>query len=235
MAGAPCCQPRGGSKGMLHRNNSPRQFRCAAVATACKKPFPSSPASERLPVSLRQRTAPSFGVRESRARKSAAGQGAVMDQHHTNVQHGRGSAGRAAMLATASALALLCSAPLQAQAGTQPAQTPAGPTGAAQNQQGANPASAPTPQSSADATSPPGDNEIVVTGTRAAVGRGSTLRRRSTCSPTPAFSIRGRRSSARPLRRSRRRSISHGPRRPTRPTRSGRRRFAACRRTRRWC
>ncbi|WP_458390056.1 TonB-dependent receptor plug domain-containing protein [Sphingomonas sp. F9_3S_D5_B_2] len=63
-------------------------------------------------------------------------------------------------------MALLCSAPLQAQV-TAPTQTPAGPTGAAQDQQGASPAAAPTPQSSADATTPTASGDIVVTGTRA--------------------------------------------------------------------
>ena len=91
-----------------------------------------------------------------------------MDQHQTNRRGVRLHAGRAVMLATASAIAMLCSAPVQAQADAQPAQTPAGPTGAAQNQQGAAPGAAATPQSSADATTPTGDNEIVVTGTRAA-------------------------------------------------------------------
>ena len=91
-----------------------------------------------------------------------------MDQHQTSRRGDRLHAGRAVMLATASAIALLCSAPVQAQADAQPAQTPAGPTGAAHDQKGAAPGSAATPQSSADATTPTGDNEIVVTGTRAA-------------------------------------------------------------------
>jgi len=96
-----------------------------------------------------------------------------MEQHHTK-NDGRiagrpGIApGRAVMLATASLVALLSSAPLQAQAASQPTQTPAGPTGVAQDQKGAAPGSAATAQSSADATTPTGSADIVVTGTRAA-------------------------------------------------------------------
>ena len=76
-----------------------------------------------------------------------------MTQHPTNEHRSNRPLARASMLATASAVALLCSAPLQAQADPQPAQTPAGPTGAAQNQQGAVPGSAATPQSSAESVS----------------------------------------------------------------------------------
>lgn len=72
------------------------------------------------------------------------------------------------MFATCSAIAMVCPAPLHAQAAPQSTEVPAGPTGAAQNQEAANPASAPTPQSSADATTPSADNQVVVTGTRAA-------------------------------------------------------------------
>ncbi len=98
----------------------------------------------------------------------------------------RNSAGRtrAIGLATASAIALLCSDPLFAQAADQSTQTPAGPTGAAQNAKGANPASAPTPQSSADATTPSNSPDIVVTGTRTA-GRS----RLDTASPVDVLSV----------------------------------------------
>jgi iron complex outermembrane receptor protein len=91
----------------------------------------------------------------------------------------------AAALATASAIALLASSPAFAQtAATQPPQVPAGPTGAANNSLGANPASAPTPQSSADATTPSNGAEIVVTGTRAP-GRS----RLDTAAPVDVLSI----------------------------------------------
>jgi iron complex outermembrane receptor protein len=69
------------------------------------------------------------------------------------------------VLATASAIALI-STPAFAESKAPATQTPAGPTGAATNAQGANPASAATPQSSADATTPSNGAEIVVTGTR---------------------------------------------------------------------
>lgn len=91
---------------------------------------------------------------------------------------------RATSLATASAVALLSSSPLLAQAAQPAAQTPAGPTGAAKDVQGANPASAPTPQSSADATTPANNGEIVVTGTRVA-GRS----RLDTASPVDVLSV----------------------------------------------
>jgi iron complex outermembrane receptor protein len=90
----------------------------------------------------------------------------------------------ASVLATASAIAVI-SAPAFAQtAATQPPQVPAGPTGAANNSLGANPASAPTPQSSADATTPSNGAEIVVTGTRVA-GRS----RLDTAAPVDVLSI----------------------------------------------
>lgn len=90
----------------------------------------------------------------------------------TNVQFDRPTRlrARAILSVTASAVALMCSQPAFAQA-AQPetqAQTPAGPTGSAQDQQGAVPGAAPTPQSSADATTPSGTADIVVTGTRSA-------------------------------------------------------------------
>ena len=75
---------------------------------------------------------------------------------------------RTIILATGSAVALMCSQAALAQSTEPSTQVPAGPTGAAQDKNGANPTSAPTPQSSADATTPSGGNEIVVTGTRAA-------------------------------------------------------------------
>ena len=90
-----------------------------------------------------------------------------MFQRQSSIHSGHRSLAKAAGLTTVSAIALLCSVPAAAQATDQPAQTPAGPTGGAQNSNGANPASAATPQSSADATTPSGGNEIVVTGTRA--------------------------------------------------------------------
>src|SRR3569623_435783 len=89
-----------------------------------------------------------------------------MDQHQTNHDSSTLTARRSLMFATCSAIAMVCSAPLHAQAAPQ--SIPAGPTGVAQVQQGANPTPAPTPQSSADATTPSADNQIVVTGTRAA-------------------------------------------------------------------
>jgi iron complex outermembrane receptor protein len=87
-------------------------------------------------------------------------------------------------LATASAIALIASAPAFAQATDQTPQVPAGPTGAAVNSRGANPGSAPTPQSSADATTPSYGTEIVVTGTRAP-GRS----RLDTAAPVDVLSI----------------------------------------------
>ena len=91
-----------------------------------------------------------------------------MDQHQTNHDSSTLTARRSLMFATCSAIAMVCSAPLHAQAAPQSTEVPAGPTGAAQDQQGANPASGSTPQSSADATTPSADSQIVVTGTRAA-------------------------------------------------------------------
>lgn len=90
---------------------------------------------------------------------------------------------RVMSLATASVFALLSSSPLLAQAAQPATQTPAGPTGAAQDVHGANPNAAPTPQSSADATTPPNNGEIVVTGTRVA-GRS----RLDTASPVDVLS-----------------------------------------------
>jgi iron complex outermembrane receptor protein len=86
---------------------------------------------------------------------------------------------RTAALSTASAIALLSSSPLLAQA----TQVPAGPTGAAQNVNGAA-RPAPTPQSSADASTPGNNNEIVITGTRTA-GRS----RLDTASPVDVLSV----------------------------------------------
>jgi iron complex outermembrane receptor protein len=93
--------------------------------------------------------------------------------------HPRTARARTAALATASAIALLSSDPLLAQA----TQVPAGPTGAAQNVNGAD-RPAPTPQSSADASTPGNNNEIVITGTRAA-GRS----RLDTASPVDVLSV----------------------------------------------
>jgi outer membrane receptor protein involved in Fe transport len=93
------------------------------------------------------------------------------------------SVGRAAALASASIVALMGSDPLLAQAASRSAQVPAGPTGAAQDIKGANPATAATPQSSADASTPSNSNEIVVTGTRVA-GRS----RLDTASPVDVLS-----------------------------------------------
>lgn len=112
-----------------------------------------------------------------------------MLQRHSNVQfHGSAHASnggiRAAVLGTASAIALMCSQAAAAQSTVPATQVPAGPTGAAQNKEGANPASAPTPQSSADATTPSSGNEIVVTGTRTA-GRS----RMDTTSPVDVLSV----------------------------------------------
>ena len=75
---------------------------------------------------------------------------------------------RAQAFASVASLALLTWAGAAAAQPIQPAeQTPAGPTAGAQDQNGAAPQSAPTPQSSADAKAPPSGVEIVVTGTRA--------------------------------------------------------------------
>lgn len=87
-------------------------------------------------------------------------------------------------LTTVSVIALMGSDPLLAQSATPSTQVPAGPTGAARNVQAANPASATTPQSSADASTPSNSNEIVVTGTRVA-GRS----RLDTASPVDVLSV----------------------------------------------
>jgi iron complex outermembrane receptor protein len=86
------------------------------------------------------------------------------------------------IFANASAIALITASPAFAQTAPPSTQVPAGPTGAAQTQQGAN-RPAPTPQSSADATTPPNSGEIVVTGTRVA-GRS----RLDTASPVDVLS-----------------------------------------------
>src|SRR5579884_1736738 len=95
-----------------------------------------------------------------------------MFQRQSHVQvSGSASAGhkvaiRSLVLTTASAIALTCSQAAAAQAAEPATQVPAGPTGGAQNKLGANPTSAPTPQSSADAKTPSNSQEIVITGTR---------------------------------------------------------------------
>lgn len=96
--------------------------------------------------------------------------------------HGSPFVTRAAALAGASIVALICCDPLSAQP-LPSTQVPSGPTGAAQNVNGATPKSAATPQSSADASTPPNSNEIVVTGTRVA-GRS----RLDTASPVDVLS-----------------------------------------------
>ena len=91
--------------------------------------------------------------------------------------------GQRARLAGVSAFAMICSSPLLAQ--TAPTtQVPSGPTGAANDQQGAAPGSAATPQNSADAQTPAYGSEIVVTGTRVA-GRS----RLDTASPVDVLSV----------------------------------------------
>ena len=91
---------------------------------------------------------------------------------------------RGMALASASTLAMLCATPALSQVTAPATQTPAGPTGAAQDVHGGNPASAPTPQPSAEATTPPNNGEIVVTGTRVA-GRS----RLDTASPVDVLSV----------------------------------------------
>ena len=84
-------------------------------------------------------------------------------------RNSQASAGaRAIAWATVSVIALTwAGAAAAAQPVSPVTQTPAGPTGGANNQNSATPQSAPTPQSSADAKTPPSGEEIVVTGTRA--------------------------------------------------------------------
>lgn len=74
---------------------------------------------------------------------------------------------RALATAAVSAITLMWAGAAASQPVSPPTQTPAGPTGGADNKYGAAPQSAPTPQSSADAKTPSYGNEIVVTGTRA--------------------------------------------------------------------
>jgi iron complex outermembrane receptor protein len=80
----------------------------------------------------------------------------------------RRTAVRRRAIASAASVIALAWASAASAAAVQPAtQVPAGPTGGAENKHGAAPQSAPTPQSSADAKTPPTGEEIVVTGTRA--------------------------------------------------------------------
>lgn len=111
------------------------------------------------------------GLKVSGCGRLRPSQGSIsMFQHQSQLFAGKSSLrGRRAIKLAAVSLLALVWADAAAASAVQPAtQVPAGPTGAADNKNGAAPQSAPTPQSSADAKAPANTEEIVVTGTRAA-------------------------------------------------------------------